>query len=165
MAANNLTDGTYWARIKTISRAESAPIELKDDQAIGANIGVIIQQISGLFYKVGNTTTEIDIEKIEANIISDKQLQLKTKFRKGGNSPFLGSVSTRILKNGKALATKFTSTSFYFDGIHSDIIDISDVPSGQYTAEVTFETKRSDISPSDLVQMQPVTATTTITIP
>jgi P pilus assembly chaperone PapD len=165
MAPNKVADGTYWARIKTISRAESAPIELKDDQSIGANIGVVIQQMSGLFYKVGKTTTSITIEKIEVGTISDGKLQLKTKIKKGGNSPFLGSITTRILKNGKVMATKFTSTSFYFDGIHSDIIDISDVPSGQYTAEVTFETRRSDISSDDLVQMQPVTATTTITIP
>lgn len=165
IASDKTNDGTYWSRIKTISRAESAPIELSDDQAIGADIGVIITQISGLFYKVGNTTTEIIIDDIEAVSISNGELHLKTKLRKGGNSPFLGSITTKILQNGEAVATKFSSTSFYVDGIHSEVIDISDIPSGEYKVEVTFETRRSDISPSDLVQMQPVTETTTITIP
>jgi hypothetical protein len=165
IAPNSLEDGTYWARIKTSSRPESAPIELESDQSIGARIGVIIEQVSGLFYKVGDTTTDITIESIEVNAIENGELHLKTKLKKGGNSPFLGSITTSIKKNGNVLVSKFTSTSFYFDGIHRENIDISELPSGQYNVEVTFETRRSDISPSDLVQMQPVTATTTITIP
>lgn len=165
LASDKETDATYWARIKTISQAESAPIELSDDQAIGANIGVVVTQVSGVFYKVGNTTTNISINEIEIGKLTNQELQLKTKINKGGNSPFLGSIITKILKNGEVVASKFISTSFYVDGIHSDVIDISNLEPGQYQVEVTFETRRSDISSNDLVQMEPETATTTVTIP
>ncbi|WP_020402044.1 hypothetical protein [Gracilimonas tropica] len=165
IGSNKVNDGTYWTRLKTISQSESAPVELSDEQGVGANIGVVITQVSGIFYKVGNTTTDIMIENIEKGTVSNGELQLITKFKKGGNSPFLGSVKTNIKKDGQVLVSKFSSTSFYFDGVHSEVVDISELTPGQYQVEVTFETRRSDISPTDLVQMEPETATTTVTIP
>ncbi len=164
----NLDEGTYWARIKTTSSPESPPVEVTSSEAVSAHVGINIEQITGLFYKNGTTTTGIEIEQIRP-VISDEsenELTVLTDFKRTGNSPFLGSITVSLTnQNGETVTQGFTSTTLYFDGTHRQRLDISDIPSGEYTVRVNFESRRNDVSQSDLVQMKPVTATTTLTIP
>ena len=66
--------------------------------------------------------------------------------------------------SGKEVLNSSLSTSFYVNSIHAQEFDISDLPNGTYTVNVEFVTERNDISESDLVQMSPVTSTTTFSI-
>ncbi len=159
-------DGTYWARIKTSSTPVSPPIELENDQSVGARIGVVIDQISGVFYKKGNVTTGIDIKEIEGLVDSDSNtFSVLTHYNRTGNSPFLGTITT-ILKNanGNEVRRGVVSTSIYFDGIHRENFDLSELPSGNYSIEVSFESSRTDVSSSEIVQMQTVNETTSYVI-
>lgn len=166
--SNDLQDGTYWARIKTTSTPESPPIEVGSDDNVTARVGINIEQVTGLFYKNGEVTTGIEVDGIRTSIAGDnnERLIVLTDFRRTGNSPFLGSITTTLQnQSGETVAQGFRSTSLYFDGTQKEELQISELPSGEYTIQVHFETRRSDISSTDLVQMQPVTATTTVTIP
>lgn len=52
-APNDLDDGTYWARIKTTSTPESPPLELQQTESVNATVGIIVEQVTGLFFKKG----------------------------------------------------------------------------------------------------------------
>ncbi|XWN38641.1 MAG: hypothetical protein ROO71_06755 [Balneola sp.] len=163
-APNNMPDGTYWSRIKTSSTPEAPPLELQTDQAVTAQVGIIVEQVTGLFYKNGNVNTGIEINTIRTERESSV-LNVYTDFLKTGNSPFLGSITTTLLDNsGRELKTGFISTSVYTDGTHKQELDISDLGAGSYSIKVTFETRRSDISERDIVGMEPVTQTTSFEI-
>ncbi|MFD2532498.1 fimbrial biogenesis chaperone [Gracilimonas halophila] len=167
-APNNSQDGTFWSRIKTTSTPESPPVEIGSDDNVTARVGINIEQITGLFYKSGEVTTGIEVEGIKTSFPdgNEDQLVVLTDYQRTGNSPFLGSITTTLQnQNGEILAQGFRSTTLFFDGTQKEELDISGLSPGKYTVQVHFETRRSDISSTDLVQMEPVTATTTVTIP
>ncbi len=162
---NDLEDGTYWARIKTASTPETPPIELQSNDAVAARVGIRVEQVTGLFYKKGSVSTGIEIEEIRTEYDSESEnLIVLIDHQRTGNSPFLGSIITSIIdSNGQEVRRGFLSTSLYFDGIFRQEFEIGDLPNGEYLIRATFESNRSDIPESDLVQMQSVTETTTFT--
>lgn len=162
---NDLEDGTYWARIKTASTPETPPIELQSNDAVAARVGIRVEQVTGLFYKKGSVSTGIEIEEIRSEYDSESEnLIVLIDHQRTGNSPFLGSIITSIIdSNGQEVRRGFLSTSLYFDGIFRQEFEIGDLPNGEYLIRATFESNRSDIPESDLVQMQSVTETTTFT--
>ncbi|MDZ7807192.1 MAG: hypothetical protein U5K71_08750 [Gracilimonas sp.] len=163
---NTLSDGVYWSRIKTSSTPQSPPIELSNDQSVTAQVGIVINQVTGLFYKNGDVSTGIEVEEIRTEISDEDILAVLTDYNRTGNAPFLGTISVNLKdQNGKAVQSGFISTSLYFDGTQRQELNIEGVPSGEYTLEVRFESQRNDVSSRDIVQMEPVTATTTVTIP
>ena len=163
---SDLPDGTYWARIKTISTPETPPIELQSNEAVTAKVGIKVEQVTGLFYKKGNVTTGIDIEGIRSTINPEtKELTVSTDITRTGNSPFLGSITTSILdSNGLEVRNAFISTSLYFDKVHKQVFDINDLPAGTYTISVKFEGSRSDISSQDIIPMETTAESTTFII-
>jgi len=70
-ASQDLVEQTYWARIRTTSTPESPPLELGASDAVNAQIGVKFEQITGLFYKVGETNTGININQIRTRMIDE----------------------------------------------------------------------------------------------
>lgn len=163
-APQDLEDGTYWARIKTSAVPQTPPVELQSNEAVTAQVNFKIEQITGLFFKKGNVTTGIEVEQIRTNI-EDDFLTVLTDFRRTGNSPFLGSVYAELLDSrNQVVSNTFLSTTLYFDGTVRSDIDLSSVDPGEYTLRVRFVSERTDVSPQDLVQMEPVTATKNVTI-
>ncbi|MBO6571494.1 hypothetical protein GYB29_03845 [bacterium] len=163
-ASQDLVEQTYWARIRTTSTPESPPLELGASDAVNAQIGVKFEQITGLFYKVGETNTGININQIRTRMIDDNTIQILSDFERTGNSPFLGTVTTSIIKDGKIMRTSSLSTSFYFDGTHGQNFNIEDMEPGSYQVKVEFVSERNDVSEQDLVQMSPSVSSTTVQI-
>lgn len=92
-------------------------------------------------------------------------MEVLVDYSRSGNSPFLGSVTlTLIDKNGIEVRRSYISTSFYFDGVYKQIFDVSDLDPGDYLVNVLIESRRPDLAESDLVQMQDVTLTESISI-
>lgn len=162
----NLPDGTYWARIKTSASPETPPLELQNNDAVAARVGITIEQVTGVFYKKGNVTTGIEIEGIRPIYNeTNNTLDVFTDLTRTGNSPFLGSITTSIFdSNGNEVRRGFISTSIYFDNIHKHEFEISDLAPGTYTITVKFESSRSDISSKDIIPMETVTESTTYVI-
>lgn len=162
----DLSDGVYWSRIHTVSTAQSPPVEIGSDEEVRAQLGINFEQITGVFYKKGDVSTGIGINEIRSDILNNESLQVLIDYERLGNAPFLGSIYVSLIDaNGNVVKENFTSTSLYFDGTHKQLLDISDVNPGNYSIKTQFETKRSDVSNSDLVQMQTETKTIPITIP
>lgn len=162
---SDLPDGTYWARISTSATAQSAPVEVTSEEGITANIGMRINQITGIFYKNGSVNTNISINNIETQV-EENNLVILHDISRGGNSPFLGSVIVKVVDSQNEVVRESVDfTSIYFDTKYKNTFDISDLPSGTYNIQISISSERQDISSSDLVQMQPATATTTVTIP
>ncbi|MEX0719364.1 MAG: hypothetical protein WD059_01770 [Balneolaceae bacterium] len=164
-APNDLPDGTYWARIKTSASPESPPVELAQTETVTANLGLIVEQVTGLYYKVGSVNTGISINDISPRQTENGSLEVVTNYQRTGNSPFLGSVITTLMNaEGKVVQQGRTSTTLYFDGTHKQEINAADIEPGEYTIKVEFVTQRNDVPPEDLVQMQPASQTITYAI-
>lgn len=165
-APNDLDDGVYWARLRTKSTPESPPIEIASDNAVAALVGISVEQVTGLYYKKGDVTTGIQIQKIHTDLINPNNLDVLIDLERVGNSPFLGTINVSLVDSkNKIISENSVSTTIFFDGVYKQTLGLEDLPSGDYNINVSFETRRSDISQQDLVQMETVTATTTVTIP
>src|SRR5690554_4170698 len=164
-AGNDIPDGVYWARIRTTSNAETPPLELQTNDAVTARVGITIEQVTGLFYKKGTLSTGIVIDGIRPELNEAGQLVVLTDLQRTGNSPFLGSITTSLIDaSGKKVGEDRVSTSVYFDGTHKAELNVDGIPKGNYTIKVEFVSQRSDVSSTDLVQMEPATKTVSYTI-
>ncbi|MCG8374193.1 MAG: hypothetical protein MI700_11690 [Balneolales bacterium] len=162
---SDLASGTYWSRIRTTSEKQSPPLELTNQEVVSAQIGIVIEQVTGLYFKNGDVSTGIDVQNIETNLDEENNLTVLTEFLRTGNSPFIGSVNVRLISgSGQIVREALVSTTYFFDGVHKQTFEVDDLPSGSYTVNIEFETRRDDVSANDLVQMNPVTESATVTI-
>lgn len=163
---NDLPDGMYWARIETSSSPETPPIEIQSTETVSAQVGINLKQITAIYYKKGTLSTGLTIQHIRTNITENQELEVFTSLVRTGNAPFIGSVTHRLLnESGEEIRQRRSSTTIFVDEIRRYTIDLTDVPSGTYSLQVTFESQRSDISQNDLIQTDPISSTTSITIP
>ncbi|MGN8226831.1 hypothetical protein [Gracilimonas sp. BCB1] len=159
-APNDLQDGTYWARIKTSATPEAPPVELEQTETVTASLGLIVEQVTGLYYKVGSVNTGITVNQIMPRVSDDGILEVLTNYERTGNSPFLGSIITSLIDSqGNVVQQARSSTTLYFSGTHKQDISLNDVSSGEYSIRVEFITQRNDVSSDEIVQMQPVSST------
>lgn len=164
-APSNLDSGTYWSRIKTRSVPQSPPLELSNESNVNAQIGVIVNQVTGIYYKIHPANTGISVKDIDYELTNNSNLAISAKVERLGNSPFLGSIYFRLKMNNNVVKEKITSTTIFFDSPVNTLIDVSELDKGNYTLELTFKSERGDVPNEDIIQMEPVTATTTVTIP
>lgn len=161
---NNVEDGTYWARIKTTSAPESTPIEIGADNGVAAQVNMIVEQVTGIFFKKGTVTTGIVVDGIRTNTSEDNPdlLDVFIDYKRTGNSPFLGTISTNLIDSrGETVKSTFSSTTLHFDGTYKQSLLIDDLPNGNYTVEVNFVSQRNDVPGDNLVKMEPVKANAT----
>jgi len=162
---NGWDDGTYWARIKTAAAPQSQPIEVTSTSEVSARVSMIIEQVTGLFYTVGETTTGITIDGIRTSLSEDNILTVLADIQRTGNSPFLGSITTSLNNNrNETVRQAFVSTSIYFDGTHRQSLNLNDIPKGTYTIKVDFVAERSDVSSQDIISMPPASQSITYTV-
>ncbi len=154
---NDVPDGTYWARIRTSSTQESPPVEIQDNTNVAASVGITVEQVTGLYFKKGEVNTGIEISNMTAERESNN-LIVKADLLRTGNSPFLGSITTTVYdQNNSVVTNSVTSTTIFFDGIFKRSLDITGLNPGNYRIEMKFETSRSDVSGTDIIQMPTVT--------
>lgn len=160
-----IEDGTYWARIKTGSSAQSPPLEFQNNSdQVTARVGFKIEQVTGLYVKVGEVTTGIEVKEIETRVENGRLIAI-ADLNRTGNSPFLGTISMELLSdNGRVVNDSFASTTVFLDGLYRQEMDVSNVTPGNYQLRMRFETSRSDVSDSDIVQAPVVTNTTPVVI-
>lgn len=153
---NDLADGTYWARLKTVSTNLTPPVGEPQKDKITAQINFRFEQVTGVFYKTGSVATGLEIQDIRNDVI-DGILMVYADVKKTGNSPYLGSILLKISDlSGKQIKKERIFISVYFDGTRRIETDISDLAAGAYDVEVSFITKRDDIPDENLVQTKPI---------
>lgn len=161
---DTLDDGVYWAKIKTIASPQSAPIDEQPTDGVSARVGFRLEQVTGLYYKEGAVTTGIIVKNIEPEK-QGKKLTLTANIDRTGNAPFLGTIQTNLYnQNNKIVRSSKLATTIYWGGTIKQQVDITDLPSGTYRAEMLFKTERSDIAQNELVQMPSVSKSTNLTL-
>jgi hypothetical protein len=161
----SLPEGTYFTRIKVTSNAQTADVEQTTTQGVSTQVNFKFDQVIAAFQKVGAVSTGLEFGKIEV-AIAEGVARIIPEFKVSGNSPYLGSV-TATLKNkaGQVLAEQQQTVALYFSGKRAVELKLPEtLPSDSYEIVLTYETRRSDIPSSDLVQSQPVSTTVTVTI-
>ncbi len=161
----SLPEGTYFTRIKVTSNAQTADVEQTTTQGVSTQVNFKFDQVIAAFQKVGAVSTGLEFGKIEV-AIAEGVARIIPEFKVSGNSPYLGSV-TATLKNkaGQVLAEQQQTVALYFSGKRAVELKLPEtLPSDSYEIVLTYETRRSDIPSSDLVQSQPVSTTVTVNI-
>ena len=161
----SLPAGTYFTRIKVTSNAQTADVENVATEGVSTQVNFKFDQVIAAFHKVGDVQTGLEFGEVTTQI-KDNSLRVVTDFTVTGNSPFLGSV-TATVKNSQneVLATQQQTTALYFSGKRALELTLQNpLSAGNYEIELLFETKRSDIPSSDLVQSPPISKKITLTV-
>jgi hypothetical protein len=160
----NSDPGMFWTRMRVSSNQLSPPIGEVAEGQVAAQVSFQIDQVTSVLVQHGEATTGLSISNSTASI-ENGRLVLLTDVERTGNSPFIGSVRTRILNsNNVELDSRRSSTSVYFNNKQRVEFDTINWPAGQYTAETTFESSRNDISSQNLIQIPDVSDRTTFRI-
>ncbi len=159
-------DGVYWTRVRVLANPQSPEIDLSPgEDEITTRITFRFEQIIGAFYRKGNVTTGLDIKQVEVRH-EDNRVALLPHLRRTGNSPFIGNMHARMYDaGGNLVAERQTTTTAYFEEVRRIELDTEGLEPGNYRVELTFETRRGDISPTDLVQAPAITETIEVRIP
>jgi len=160
----NSDPGMYWTRMRVSSNQLTPPIGEVAEGQVSAQVSFQIDQVTAVLVQHGDAETGLEIHNTQASVENDR-LTLLSDVERMGNSPFIGSVQTRIFdSNGQEVDSRRSSTSVYFRNNQRVEFDTSNWPAGQYTAETTFESQRNDISSQNLLQISEVSERTTFTI-
>jgi hypothetical protein len=161
----SLASGTYFTRIKVTSNPQTTDVDQVSTEGVSTQVNFKFDQVIAAFHKVGDVQTGLEFGEVTTQI-KDNSLRVVTDFTVTGNSPFLGSV-TATLKNAQneVLATQQQTTALYFSGKRAFELTLQNpLSAGNYEVELLFETKRSDIPSSDLVQAPPISKKIALTI-
>ena len=160
----NNDPGMYWTRMRISSNQLSPPVGEVAEGEVAAQVSFQIDQVTAVFVQHGNTETGLNIHNSQATV-ENGELTVLTDVERTGNTPFLGSVETRVLNsNNEEVASRTSSTSVYFRNNQRVRFDASEWSNGDYTVETTFKSSRRDISSRNLVQIPDVTERTTFSI-
>lgn len=160
----NSDPGMYWTRMRVSSNQLTPPIGDVAEGQVSAQVSFQIDQVTAVLVQHGDAETGLEIHNTQASV-ENGRLIILSDVERTGNSPFIGSVQTRIIdSNGQEVDSRRSSTSVYFRNNQRVEFDSSNWPEGQYTAETTFESQRNDISSQNLLQIPEVSERTTFTI-
>ncbi len=160
----NSDPGMYWTRMRVSSNQLTPPIGDVAEGQVSAQVSFQIDQVTAVLVQHGDAQTGLQIHNTQANV-ENNRLIILSDVERTGNSPFIGSVQTRILNSsGQEVDSRRSSTSVYFRNHQRVEFDTSTWNAGQYTAVTTFESQRNDISSQNLLQISDVSERTTFTI-
>ncbi|WP_113925183.1 fimbrial biogenesis chaperone [Cognataquiflexum aquatile] len=162
----SLPAGTYFTRVKVTSNNQAPDVDQTNQTEVATQINFKFDQVIAAFYKNGQTTTGLEIGNVTTSI-QDGKVRAIAEFVTTGNSPFLGSISASLKDaSEKTVSQKEETVAMYFNGKKGVEVSIPEnLPSGEYQLELRFETNRTDIPSSDLVQGSPVTKRVLVRIP
>jgi len=152
-------DGVYWNRI-IISSNEAMIYKAGSDVAegIGATINYVVKHNLAVFYRKGKTDTGLAPGDVTTTLDEGK-LKVLVSLAREGNSPFNGSVYARLSDSKqRELAFVRQTLVVYFDILQKIEFDLprQGLPPGDYILELSYQTRRSDISSADLIQADPL---------
>lgn len=160
----NSDPGMYWTRMRISSNQLTPPIGEVGEGQVAAQVSFQIDQVTAVLVQHGDVQTGLQIHNSNA-YVEDNRLVVITEVERTGNSPFIGSVLTKVLNSsGEQVDSRRSSTSVYFRNNQRVELDAGNWPAGRYMVETTFESQRNDISSQNLLQIPEVSEQTTFTI-
>lgn len=161
----SLAAGTYFTRIKVTSNAQTPDVEQTTTEGVSTQVNFKFDQVIAAFQKVGEVSTGLEFGQVSTEV-KDGIIRIVPEFKVSGNSPYLGSVTATLRNSNKEILTETQQTvALYFSGKRAVEMKLPEnLPAGTYEVTLTYETRRSDIPSSDLVQASPVTQKVNLTI-
>jgi P pilus assembly chaperone PapD len=159
-------DGEYWARIVISSKRTNPPVPAKARGQGGVGI-VMISQISLPFhYRVGTTSTGLEVSQLRV-FPSRDTLTVGMFLKRTGNASFWGTASLRLIDRlGKVVRSAQYKSVVYRAFSPRYKIDRRGIPSGEYRLEVElYAGRRVDVPREFEFEMAPVVASIQITLP
>jgi len=146
-------EGFFFTRMSVFAQPQSPEITEEVAEGVGTRISFNVEQITAVFYRRGPVNTGLGISKLEIEQ-TDSVLLIKPHLQRSGNAPFLGSMYATLKDTrGNTVAESQSTTTVYFDVIRPIQLLVEHLPSGRYTLELSFESRRNDIREDHLVQM------------
>ena len=160
---SDLADGMHWTRIRTASNPQAASIDDLAVEGVRTQITFRFEQVTALFYKKGELDTELKIDNLRGEQ-NENGFSALVDVSRSGNAPFFGSalISLKDL-SGRVVAENTFPVSIYFDGTRRFSLP-DEVATGNYTLDIRFQSQRSDMPSNDIVQIDPVSQTTQISL-
>lgn len=161
----SLPDGTYFTRVKVTSNPQTADIEQSNQSGVSTQVNFKFDQIIAAFQKVGAVSTGLEFGEVTTEE-KDGKLRVIPEFKVTGNSPYLGSViATMKNSSGQVLAEQQQTVALYFSGKRVVELDFPEnLRNDVYEIVLTYETRRSDIPSTDLVQSPAITKSVILSI-
>ncbi|MCF1752849.1 hypothetical protein [Mariniradius sediminis] len=162
----SLPAGTYFTRVKVTSNNVAQEVGQPVENEVATQVNFKFDQVIAVFFKQGQTSTGLELGDLQMQQDTEK-IRVIAPYQTTGNSPFLGSVIASLKdSNNKTVTEEQQSIALYFGGKKGlDIAIPEGLPSGEYQVEMRFETKRSDIPSTDLVQASSVAKRVFVKIP
>lgn len=162
--AQRRKEGFFFTRMKVLAKPQTSDITDTTNQSIGTKINFNFEQITAVFYHKGKVTTGLNIKSMDVTQ-NQKTLEVRANLQRTGNAPFMGSMIAKLKDNdGKVVSESQSTAAIYFDMIRQLDLKLDHVNPGTYSLELSFETHRSDMLSSDLVQAPSIFQKTSVTI-
>jgi P pilus assembly chaperone PapD len=164
---NDRPDGVYFTRLIVTTQSIAEDVEtVMDEEGIETRINYVLRQNIPVFFRKGAVTTDLQVQKVDLQQEEGKLVAIATLLP-NGNAPYSGSVEAFLRNsNGEIVAQQQQSVVAYFEVLRRVELMLPEggLPPGVYTLEMHYQTRRRDISASDLVQAPPVKYTMNVTI-
>ncbi len=158
-------NGVYWTRVKILANPQVADIDIAAEEGITTRITFRFEQVIAAFYRKGNATTGLNITNVEVRHENGRMVLLPN-LQRTGNAPFIGTMTAKVYDGrGQLVKERQITTTAYFEEVRRLEIDTADLQAGNYRVDLIFETRRGDMSPTDLVQAPTITETIQVTLP
>lgn len=163
----NKPNGVYWTRLFITSTRQTQDIECTlEEGQIGASITYILRQNIPVMYSKGDISTGLDVKQMDAEM-TESRLLASALVAPIGNSPFIGSMNA-VLRNqaGIEVGSAYNTLAAYTEILRAVSIPLPEegLDPGSYSLEITFETRRRDISADMLIQAEPLRKTVQVAI-
>lgn len=145
-------EGFFFTRMKVLAKPQTAEVADSATQGISTMVNFNFEQITAVFYHKGKVSTGLDIKNVDAKQ-KDGKLVILPLLKRTGNAPYLGSMYAKLKDmQGKVVYEAQSSTTVYFEEKRRIEVNLENVSSGEYTLELSFETRRNDMQAGDLTQ-------------
>lgn len=146
-----LGDGEYWARVIVATKLTSR-IQVLTDR-VRTNVSTFSGVDIPFHYRTGHAFTGLAVGNVEGTV-DGTFLRVVSDFTLQGNSAYWGKVTMRLLdNNGQSVSTKEQKIAVYQSLRFVSFLDVANVPRGQYTLELDFSNKRTDVVPKAILQV------------
>ncbi|MEX1213059.1 MAG: hypothetical protein WEA36_09455 [Balneolaceae bacterium] len=155
---NQEEDGTYWSRVRILASPMAPPLEaMADQQTVSARININFEQVIPVSFRKGNVTTGVTLHEIDFQQEGPENGHFLIHMEREGNSPFVGSVTTRIRDaRGRQVLEQMSNISLYYELNRRFPVDLAELPAGDYEVTVLVRSDRRDISSGNLIQVEPI---------
>ncbi|MFI5252029.1 MAG: hypothetical protein ACHQQQ_06305 [Bacteroidota bacterium] len=153
----DIGDGEYWSRVIISSKDQQLPF-VKGATSLGASFIVISANSVPFHYRFRSNVTGLQLSRSIEFQNTGKNFEISVPLHRTGNASYWGTLTCKLINStGKQIFTQQYNLAVYKDFVYPIKIDKSNIPSGDYTLELTAKAERSDVQRLFLTRSEPVT--------